>query len=152
MENCERGRAAWGRRLVELVRDYLSRRLHAAAVAAWLAERPKIARVNYPGLPSHSDHERARRYFSGFGGIIGFGIRGGHQAAVAFIQAVRLCSHLANIGDAKTLVLHPASTTHQQMTEEAQRACGVTPEAIRVAVGLENIADLKADFAQALQA
>ncbi len=123
----------------------------ALALAAWLAEHPRVAWVTYTGLPGHPWHALAKRYLAGgFGAVLGFGIKGGRAAGERFIDSVRLASHLANVGDAKTLVLHPASTSHQQMTEEAQRAAGVTPEFVRVAVGLEHIEDIKADFDQAL--
>ena len=109
--------------------------------------------MNYPGLPDHPYHQRARRYLrGGFGGIVGFGIKGGKEAGVKFINHVKLASHLANIGDAKTLVIHPASTTHSQLSVEEQAATGVTPEFIRLAVGLEDIEDIKADLDQALRA
>jgi OAH/OAS sulfhydrylase len=122
-------------------------------LARWLRQRPEVEWVSYTGLEDHPDHDTAARYLrGGFGAVLGFGIRGGLQAGQRFIDSVKLASHLANVGDAKTLVLHPASTSHQQMTEAAQRAAGVTPEFIRVSVGLEHIADIQADFAQALQA
>jgi O-acetylhomoserine (thiol)-lyase len=109
--------------------------------------------VNYTGLSDHPYHAVAGRYLEGgFGAVLGFGIKGGREAGERFINSVKLASHLANVGDAKTLVLHPASTSHQQMSEESQRAAGVTPEFVRVAVGLEDIEDIKADFDQALQA
>ncbi len=121
------------------------------ALARWLAKHPRVQWVTYTGLPEHPWHATAKRYLrGGFGAVLGFGIKGGHAAGERFINAVRLASHLANVGDAKTLVLHPASTSHQQMTEDAQRAAGVTPEFVRVAVGLENIDDIEADFDQAL--
>jgi O-acetylhomoserine (thiol)-lyase len=95
----------------------------------------------------------ASRYLEGgYGAVLGFGIKGGRDAGEKFIDSVKLASHLANVGDAKTLVLHPASTSHSQMSEDAQRAAGVTPEFVRVAVGLEALADVKDDFAQALEA
>ncbi len=123
------------------------------ALAEWLARHPRVAWVNYTGLPDHPTHAMARRFLhDGFGSVLGFGIKGGRAAGARFINAVRLASHLANVGDAKTLVLHPASTSHQQMSDEDQRAAGVTPEFIRVSVGLEHIDDLRADFAQALEA
>jgi len=126
---------------------------NALELASWLQTHPAVTWVNYTGLPAHPSHGQARRYLrGGFGAVFGFGIRGGDRAGARFIDAVRLASHLANVGDAKTLVLHPWSTSHQQLTEEARRACGLTPEFIRVAVGLENVADLKADFEQALAA
>jgi O-acetylhomoserine (thiol)-lyase len=108
--------------------------------------------VSYTGLPEHPTFENARKYLKGgFGSVLGFGIRGGIEAAQKFINSVKLASHLANVGDAKTLVLHPASTSHQQMSEEAQRAAGVTPEFVRVSVGIEAIEDIIDDFKQALE-
>jgi O-acetylhomoserine (thiol)-lyase len=125
---------------------------NALELARWLGEQPDVAFVNYPGLPSHPSHERARTYMhNGFGAVLTFGIRGGERAGRAFIDSVELASHLANVGDAKTLVIHPASTTHQQLSEEEQRSTGVTPELIRVSVGIEHIDDIKADFAQAFE-
>lgn len=126
---------------------------NAAALAEWLVSHPDVAWVNYPGLAGHPYHDRARALLpNGAGAIVGFGIRGGHKAGVRFIDAVKLASHLANIGDARTLVIHPASTTHSQLTGEEQRATGVTPEYIRVSVGIEDIEDIREDFAQALRA
>lgn len=122
-------------------------------LAEWLKEQEKVEWVTYTGLPDHPWHEMGKKYLKGgFGAVLGFGIKGGREAGEKFINSVKLASHLANVGDAKTLVLHPASTSHQQMSEEAQKAAGVTPEFIRVAVGLENIEDIKADFEQALTA
>jgi O-acetylhomoserine (thiol)-lyase len=126
---------------------------NALALAQWLQAHPAVAWVNYPGLESHKDHERAKRYLPhGAGAILGFGIRGGQQAGSKFINNVKLASHLANVGDAKTLVIHPASTTHSQLTEKEQIETGVTPEYIRVSVGIEDIEDIYADFDQALRA
>jgi len=126
---------------------------NALALAEWLSAHDRVAWVNYTGLPNHPCHDTAARYLNGgFGAVFGFGIKGGRSAGQAFINACKLASHLANVGDAKTLVLHPASTSHQQMSDEAQLAAGVTPEFVRVAVGLENIDDIKADFDQALAA
>ena len=123
------------------------------ALAQWLSEHKHVAWVNYTGLPNHNWHAAAAKYLEGgFGAVLGFGIKGGRPAGEKFINACRLASHLANVGDAKTLVLHPASTSHQQMSEDAQAAAGVTPEFVRVAVGLEHIDDIKADFEQALDA
>jgi len=120
-------------------------------LAKWLEKHPKVAWVNYTGLPGHKWNKAAKKYLrGGCGAVLGFGIKGGRKAGEKFINSVELASHLANVGDAKTLVLHPASTSHQQMSEDAQRAAGVTPEFVRVAVGLENIEDIKADFDQAL--
>ncbi|WP_028573039.1 O-acetylhomoserine aminocarboxypropyltransferase/cysteine synthase family protein [Desulfonatronum lacustre] len=125
---------------------------NALEMARWLAAHPSVAWVNYPGLPDSPNHAMAGRYLKkGFGGILGFGIKGGTQAATRFIDSVQLLSHLANIGDAKTLVIHPASTTHQQLTAEEQAATGVTQDYIRLSVGLEHVDDLKADMDQALR-
>ncbi|MGB9429590.1 MAG: O-acetylhomoserine aminocarboxypropyltransferase/cysteine synthase [Gammaproteobacteria bacterium] len=122
-------------------------------LALWLEKQPDVSWVNYPGLPQHPSHTRAKKYLHhGFGAVLSFGIRGGETAGRAFIDNVKLASHLANIGDAKTLVIHPASTTHQQLSEKEQRAAGVTPDLIRVSVGIEHIEDIKADFAQAFTA
>ncbi|QEM68482.1 homocysteine synthase [Geobacter sp. FeAm09] len=126
---------------------------NARAVAVWLEQSPLVAWVNYPGLASHKDHARARKYLpKGEGAIIGFGIKGGLEAGKKFIDNVKLLSHLANIGDAKSLVIHPASTTHQQLSEEEQAASGVTADFIRLSIGLENIDDIIADIQQALEA
>ena len=126
---------------------------NALELAEWLKSQENVEWVCYTGLDDHPHHAMASRYLKGgYGAVLGFGIKGGSEAGSKFIDSVKLASHLANVGDAKTLVLHPASTSHQQMTEEAQRAAGVTPEFVRVAVGLENIEDIKADFAQALAA
>lgn len=120
------------------------------ALAQWLEQQPDVAWVNYPGLPSHPSHARARQYLQhGFGAVLSFGIRGGEEAARGFISNVKLASHLANIGDAKTLVIHPASTTHQQLTDDEQRAAGVSADLVRVSVGIEHIDDIKGDFEQA---
>lgn len=125
---------------------------NATTVAQWLETHPQVAWVNYPGLSSHPDHQRAKRYLSdGAGAIIGFGIKGGREAAVRFIDKLKLVSHLANIGDAKTLVIHPASTTHQQLSEDELRAAGVTPDFIRLSVGIEGLQDIIHDLDQALQ-
>lgn len=125
---------------------------NALALAEWFEGHEKVEWVTYTGLPGHPWHENGKKYLDGgFGAVLGFGIKGGREAGETFINSVKLASHLANVGDAKTLVLHPASTSHQQMTEEAQRAAGVTPEFVRVAVGLENVEDIKADFDQALR-
>ncbi|MBM3216046.1 O-acetylhomoserine aminocarboxypropyltransferase/cysteine synthase [Candidatus Poribacteria bacterium] len=126
---------------------------NALALAHWLKAHPKVAWVNYTGLEEHPYHAQAKRYLKGgFGSVFGFGIRGGYEAARKFIDSVKMASHLANVGDAKTLVLHPASTSHSQLSEEAQRACGLSPEFVRVSVGLENVEDIQADFDQAFNA
>ena len=125
---------------------------NARRVASWLEQHPAVTWVNYPGLASHKDNARARKYLTkGEGAIIGFGIRGGIDAGRKFIDNVKLLSHLANIGDAKSLVIHPASTTHQQLSEEEQIASGVTPDFIRLSIGLENVDDIIADIQQALE-
>ncbi len=126
---------------------------NAQAFAEWLAAHPAVEWVNYAGLPGHPHHENAKKYVPGGpGAIVGFGIRGGKAAGIRLINNVKLASHLANLGDAKTLVIHPASTTHQQLTEEEQTLAGVRPEYIRVSVGIEDIEDIKEDFDQALHA
>jgi O-acetylhomoserine (thiol)-lyase len=123
------------------------------AVAQWLSKHPSVAWVNYPGLPSHPQYANAKKYLtSGFGAILGFGIKGGAPSAVKFINSVKLASHLANIGDAKTLVIHPASTTHAQLTPQEQQSAGVTPEFIRLSVGIEDVRDIIEDLDQALKA
>ncbi len=119
-------------------------------LARWLQANPAVAWVNYPGLENHATHELAKKYLTnGYGGVLTFGIKGGHEAAVRFIDSVRLASHLANVGDAKTLVIHPASTTHQQLTVAEQESAGVTADMIRVSPGIEHIDDIKEDFQQA---
>ena len=124
---------------------------NALELAQWLESQDKVKWVNYPGLKSHPDHKRAKKYLpDGQGAIIGFGIKGGKEEAVKFIDNVKLLSHLANIGDARTLVIHPASTTHSQLSEEEQKETGVNPEYIRLSIGLENVEDIKADIDQAL--
>src|SRR6266568_4144060 len=126
---------------------------NARTVARWLEKHPSVAWVNYPGLASHKDHARALKYLpKGEGAIIGFGIKGGMEAGKKFIDNVKLLSHLANIGDAKSLVIHPASTTHQQLSPEEQVASGVTADFIRLSVGIENVDDIIADIEQALEA
>jgi O-acetylhomoserine (thiol)-lyase len=125
---------------------------NALKVAEFLKKHPKVSWVNYPGLPEHPSHSIARKYLRrGFGPILGFGIKGGLEAGRKFINSVKLLSHLANIGDVKTLVIHPASTTHQQLTPEEQRATGVTADYIRLAVGIEDVQDIIEDIDQALQ-
>jgi O-acetylhomoserine (thiol)-lyase len=124
----------------------------ALAVARFLSGHPAVSWVNYPGLPDHPTYELARKYLAGsFGAILGFGIKGGKDAAVKFINSVELFSHLANIGDAKSLVIHPATTTHEQLTPEERLEAGVTDDFIRLSVGLEDLRDIVADLGQALE-
>lgn len=126
---------------------------NALAVAKWLESNPNVAWVNYPGLPSHADHDKAVRFLKdGYGAIIGFGIKGGRKAGVKLIDSVKLFSHLANIGDAKSLIIHPASTTHQQLTPQEQASSGVTDDFVRLSIGLEDIDDIIADLDQAIEA
>jgi len=125
---------------------------NALALARWLKAHPLVAWVNYPGLEDNPNHKVAAKYLKkGFGGLVGFGIKGGLEAGRKFIDSVELLSHVANLGDARSLVIHPASTTHQQLTAAEQEATGVTADYIRLSVGLENIEDLKADIDQALR-
>ena len=124
---------------------------NALAVARYLAKHPKVSWVNYPGLDSSPEKERVRKYLpKGAGAILGFGVQGGLQAGRRFIDSLELISHLANVGDAKTLAIHPASTTHQQLAPEEQLATGVTPDFVRLSVGIENINDVITDIEQAL--
>ncbi|MET0204016.1 MAG: O-acetylhomoserine aminocarboxypropyltransferase/cysteine synthase family protein [Casimicrobiaceae bacterium] len=124
----------------------------ALAVASHLAAHPRIEWVNYPLLPGNAQESRARKYLPrGAGGILTFGVKGGAAAGERFIEAVQMLSHLANVGDAKTLVIHPASTTHRQLSEDEQRAAGVLPEMIRLSVGLESLDDILWDLDQALE-
>ncbi len=126
---------------------------NALAVARFLEGHRLVNWVNYPGLPSHPDFELTKKYLpKGAGAILGFGVKGGLTAARKFIEAVKLASHLANIGDAKTLVIHPATTTHSQQTPSELQAAGIGDDYVRVSVGLEDLDDIKADLDQALQA
>jgi O-acetylhomoserine (thiol)-lyase len=124
---------------------------NALAVARWLAQDSRVEWVSYPGLDTHPEHRNATKYLKGgFGGVLTFGVKGGNAVARALIDRVKLFSLLANVGDAKSLIIHPASTTHEQLSPEQQRATGVTPELVRLSVGLEDIRDLIADLDQAL--
>lgn len=127
---------------------------NAMALATWLQDHPKVASVNYPGLKNDPYHAQAKKYLTnrGMGCMLMFSLKGGFDDAVSFINGLELASHLANVGDAKTLVIHPASTTHQQLSAQEQESAGVTPTMVRVSVGLEHIKDIKADFEQALAA
>jgi len=125
---------------------------NALHVAQFLKKHPLVSWVNYPGLEDHPSHALAAKYLKGgFGGIVGFGIKGGLEAGKSFINSLTLLSHLANIGDAKSLVIHPASTTHQQLTRKEQEATGVTEDFIRLSIGLEDVEDIKEDIDQALR-
>ena len=125
---------------------------NALALARWLQKHPRVSWVVYPGLESDPSHAVAAKYLKqGFGGLVGFGIKGGRAAGEKFINSVKLLSHVANIGDAKTLVIHPASTTHQQLTAAEQAETGVTEDYLRLSVGLEDVEDLQADIDQALK-
>ena len=125
---------------------------NALAVAKYLSKHPKVSWVNYPGLDSSPDKERVKKYLpKGTGAILGFGIKGGLEAGKKFIDSLELISHLANIGDAKTLAIHPATTTHQQLSPEEQLATGVTPDFVRLSIGIEHVDDIIADIEQALK-
>ncbi|HYW36417.1 MAG TPA: PLP-dependent transferase, partial [Balneolaceae bacterium] len=127
---------------------------NALALAKWLQEQDEVAWVNYTGLPDHPYHEQAEKYLNKdrFGAVLTFGVEGGFEPARTFIENVELASHLANVGDAKTLVIHPSSTTHQQLTEEEQASSGLSNDLIRVSVGIEHIDDIKEDFKIAFDA
>ncbi|RXK88555.1 O-acetylhomoserine aminocarboxypropyltransferase/cysteine synthase [Chlorobaculum sp. 24CR] len=121
-------------------------------LARWLDGHESVEWVNYPGLENHPTHELAKKYLThGFGCVLTFGVKGGYEKAIRFIDSVKLASHLANVGDAKTLVIHPASTTHQQLSAEEQQSAGVTADMVRVSVGIEHIDDIEADFSQAFE-
>ena len=123
------------------------------ALAQWLEQHPKVESVNYPGLPGNKYHELAKKYLKkGFGGVLSFKIKGGKEAADKFVQSLKLIYHLANVGDSKTLIIHPATTTHQQLSEEEQTKAGVAPGVLRVSLGIEHIDDIKADMEQAFDA
>jgi len=126
---------------------------NALKLAEYLQAHPKVSWVAYLGLPSHASHQTAKKYLRPgyFGGMVSFGIKGNAADASKVVDSLKLASHLANVGDAKTLVIHPATTTHQQLTEQEQRDSGVTPDLIRVSVGIENIKDIIADFEAALK-
>jgi O-acetylhomoserine (thiol)-lyase len=126
---------------------------NALEIARFLKQHPRVSWVTYPGLPDDPNHALAARYLkNSFGGILGFGIKGGLEAGKKFINSVKMLSHLANIGDAKSLVIHPASTTHQQLTADEQAATGVSADYVRLSIGLEDVEDIKADIDQALRA
>lgn len=124
---------------------------NTAALAKWLSEHPEVESVNYPGLANHPTHELAKKYLQrGFGGVLSFKLKGGRERAEKFVNSLKLISHLANVGDAKTLIIHPASTTHSQLSESEQLSAGVDPNLLRISCGYEHIEDIKADITQAL--
>jgi O-acetylhomoserine (thiol)-lyase len=123
---------------------------NALELAKWLENHPKVAKVEYPGLPSSPTHERAKKYLqNGFGAVLSFEVKGGKEAATKFVDSLKLISHLANVGDTKTLIIQPSATTHQQLSEAEQAAAGVNPSSLRVSVGIEHIDDIKSDLEQA---
>ncbi|MEI6188439.1 MAG: O-acetylhomoserine aminocarboxypropyltransferase/cysteine synthase [Alphaproteobacteria bacterium] len=126
---------------------------NAITIAKWLESHPQVEWVSYPLLPSHPDYERAKEYFTkGASGMLSFGIKGGYESGKAFINTIKLAIHAANLGDVRTIVSHPASTTHRQLSEEEQIKAFVKPNLIRISAGIENVDDLIADFEQAFQA
>ena len=126
---------------------------NAKKLAEWLQNHPKIEWVNYTGFETHPSYENCKKYLNNqFPSVFTFGVKGGYEAGKKFIESVKLASHLANVGDAKTLVIHPSSTTHSQLKDDDQLKAGVKPDMVRVSVGLEHIEDIKADFEQALNA
>lgn len=123
---------------------------NALALTQWFEQHPQVEHVNYPGLESSPYHDLAKKYLKrGFGGVFMFKIKGGKEAADKFVNSLKMVSHLANVGDSKTLIIHPASTTHQQLSEQEQAAAGVEPGLLRISAGTEHIDDIKADFEQA---
>jgi O-acetylhomoserine (thiol)-lyase len=125
---------------------------NAAAVVDFLKSHPQVEWIQYPGLAGTPGHENAKRYFPrGYGGMIVFGLKGGRSAGETFINSLELFSHVANVGDAKSLAIHPASTTHSQLSESAQREAGLPPELVRLSIGLEHIDDIIADLKTGFQ-
>ncbi|MGY6521830.1 MAG: O-acetylhomoserine aminocarboxypropyltransferase/cysteine synthase family protein [Mongoliitalea sp.] len=123
---------------------------NALALATWLENHPKVQKINYPGLPSSPHHAFGKKYLThGFGGVLSFELKGDKESTSQFISELKLVSHLANVGDAKTLIIQPSATTHQQLSQEEQTAAGVTPTMLRVSLGIEHIDDIKEDFQQA---
>jgi O-acetylhomoserine (thiol)-lyase len=124
---------------------------NAMGVAEFLADHPEISWVTYPGLEDHETHDAASEYLDGgYGGMITFGLEAGYDAARTTVESTEIASLLANVGDAKTLIIHPASTTHQQLTDEEKAAAGVTDDMVRLSVGTESVEDIKADLDQAI--
>src|SRR5690606_26681344 len=125
---------------------------NALEIAQWLEAHPQVEKVSYPGLKSHPYHQNAQKYLkNGYGSVLSFTLKGGAEKANEFIDSLSLISHLANVGDAKTLIIHPAATTHQQLPEEAQRSAGVFPGQLRLSVGIEHVDDIKDDLQQAFE-
>ena len=125
---------------------------NALELAKWLETHPQVEKVNYPGLESSPYHALAKKYLrNGFGGVLSFELKGGKDAAIKFVDSLKLISHLANLGDAKTLIIQPSATTHQQLSEQEQVAAGVTPGLLRISVGIEHIDDIKADLQLAFE-
>jgi len=126
---------------------------NALELATWLNSHPDVQSVNYPGLVSHPYHQAAKKYLTrGFGGVLSFELKGDRQRAEKFVNHLKLVSHLANVGDSKTLIIHPSSTTHSQLSQAEQLSAGVKPGTLRVSLGIEHIEDIKADISQALSA
>ncbi|MDO8899101.1 MAG: PLP-dependent transferase, partial [Bacteroidales bacterium] len=124
---------------------------NALQLAEWLEKHPKVEKVNYPGLPSSPYHDLAKKYLkNGFGGMVSFIVKGGKKKAETVVDSLKLVSHVANVGDVRSLIIQPSSTTHQQLSEEEQIAAGIIPALLRVSVGIEHIIDIVADFEQAL--
>jgi O-acetylhomoserine (thiol)-lyase len=122
---------------------------NALAIAEWLEQHPQVSKVMYPGLASSPNHEVAKKYLKrGFGAVLSFEIKGGKEAATKFVDSLQMISHLANVGDTKTLIIQPSATTHQQLSDEEQMAAGVKPTSLRLSVGIEHIDDIKADMEQ----
>ncbi|QDH80536.1 O-acetylhomoserine aminocarboxypropyltransferase/cysteine synthase [Echinicola soli] len=125
---------------------------NALVLARWLEKHPQVSKVSYPGLESHSHHALAKKYLkNGFGGVLTFEVKGGKEAGEKLVDSLQLISHLANVGDAKTLIIQPAATTHQQLSDKEQAAAGVTPGMLRISLGIEHIDDIRADLEQAFQ-
>jgi O-acetylhomoserine (thiol)-lyase len=122
-------------------------------LAEWLQAHHQVEYVNYPGLKDNKYYELGKKYLrNGFGGVLSFKIKAGKQAADTFVNSLKLISHLANVGDAKTLIIHPATTTHEQLTEAEQRSAGVEPGVLRISAGIEHIEDIKDDIEEAFKA
>jgi O-acetylhomoserine (thiol)-lyase len=125
---------------------------NALATARWLQQQPQVSWVRFPGLPTDPEYQRNQKYLQGKGGsMVVFGIKGAAEAGRKFIESLKLFSHLANVGDAKSLAIHPATTTHSQLNQEQQKAAGITPDLVRLSIGLEHIDDILADLGQALR-